>query len=232
MDDLGRFARGRATFGHALCAVLMLLAVAPWGRAQAQCIDEAIRDELNARRQYRGVQERLFQKARRHEVSVLGGAYAADLMSSSWLVGGTYTYHFSEDLGLEAMVARTESRSEVIAILEDELGTDLVRDRVPVWLYQGHLIWTLAYGKMRWFGSRISRFDFGLALGGGITDNQSARSLTFSGGLGLKFYPAPWLAVRVDLRDQVLTQELLGDARIVNNLIATLGLSVFLPFGF
>lgn len=231
MDDLGRFARGHTTFGYALCAILMLLS-APWKSAQAQCIDEAIRDELNARRQYRGVQERLFQKARRHELSVLGGAYAADLMSSSWLVGGTYTYHFSEDLGLEALVARTQSRSEVVTILENELGTDLMRERVPVWLYQGHLLWTLAYGKMRWFGSRISRFDFGLALGGGVTDNQSARSLTFSGGIALKFYPAAWLAVRLDIRDQVLTQELLGDARIVNNLLATLGLSMFLPFGF
>ena len=80
--------------GHCVASVT----VGP-ARAGAQCIDEAIRDELNARRQYRGVQERLFQKARRHEFSVLGGAYAADLMSSSYLVGGAYTFHFSEDLG-------------------------------------------------------------------------------------------------------------------------------------
>lgn len=232
MNDLGRLARARARWGYALCAFFMLLTAAPARVAHAQCIDEAIRDELNARRQYRGVQERLFQKARRHEVSVLGGAYAADMMSSSWLLGGTYTFHFSEDLGLEAMVARTEARSEVVEIIESELGTDLLRERVPVWLYQGHLLWSLAYGKLRWFGSRISRFDLALALGGGITDNQSARSLTFSGGLGFKFYPNEWLAVRLDVRDQVLTQELLGDARIVNNLMATLGLSVFMPFGF
>ncbi|MFT3923436.1 MAG: outer membrane beta-barrel domain-containing protein [Myxococcales bacterium] len=231
MDELGRHARGRAWWRHALCVFWTLLTLAP-ATAGAQCIDEAIRDELNARRQYRGVQERLFQKARRHELSVLGGAYAADLMSSSYVVGGAYTFHFSEDLGLEASVGYTRSKSEVVSIIEDHLGTDLVREKVPVWLYQGHLIWTLAYGKLRWFGSRISRFDFGLALGGGVTDNQSARSLTFSGGLGLKFFPNEWFAVRIDLRDQVLTQELLGDARIVNNLMATLGLSVFIPFGF
>lgn len=242
MDELGRHARRRAWSKSAfprvskigwvvLGAILTLVTFGP-APVGAQCIDEAIRDELNARRQYRGVQERLFQKARRHELSVLGGAYAADLMSSSYVVGGAYTFHFSEDLGLEASIGYTRSKAEVVTIIEDHLATDLVRERVPVWLYQGHLIWTLAYGKLRWFGSRISRFDFGLALGGGITDNQSARSLTFSGGLGLKFFPNEWLAVRVDLRDQVLTQELLGDARIVNNLMATLGLSVFIPFGF
>ncbi len=210
----------------------LLFALWQSSHASAQCIDEAIRDELNARRQYRGVQERLFQKARRHELSALGGVYAADLMSSSYLVGGAYTFHFSEDLGLEASFGYTRSKSEIVKLIEDKLATDLVREDVPVYIYEGHLVWSVAYGKMRWFGSHISRFDFNLVLGGGITDNSSARGLTFSGGLGFKFYPTSWLGVRVDLRDQVLAQELLGESRIVNNLIATLGLSVFLPFGF
>ncbi len=209
----------------------VLQALAP-GVGRAQCIDEALRDELNARRQYRGVQERLFQKAQRHELSALGGVYAADLLSSSYLVGGAYTFHFSEDLGLEASFGYTRAQSEVVKIIEDRLATDLVKNETPVFVYQGHLVWSLAYGKLRWFGSRISRFDFNLALGGGITDNQAARGLTFSGGLGFKFYPSEWFAVRIDLRDNVLEQELLGESRIVNNLVATLGMSVFIPFGF
>lgn len=223
------------TFHARLCTGLILAAVmllAFVSQARAQCIDEAIRDELNARRQYRGVQERLFQKARRHELSALGGVYAADLMSSSYLVGGAYTFHFSEDLGLEASFGYTRAKAEVVNIIEDRLATELVRDDVPVFIYEGHLLWNLAYGKLRWFGSRISRFDFNLAVGGGVTDNRSARGLTFSGGLGFKFYPTTWFAVRVDLRDQLLAQELLGESRLVNNLIATLGLSLFIPFRF
>src|SRR5262245_53205012 len=126
MDELGRLARGRAWCWHAVSTIALFFVLLP-GLAEAQCIDEAIRDELNARRQYRGVQERLFQKARRHELSVLGGAYAADLMSSSYVVGGAYTYHFTEDLGLEAMVGYTRSHSQLIEIVEDKLATDLVR---------------------------------------------------------------------------------------------------------
>lgn len=225
----GRKTRGFWT-GFAL-ALLSLLCCVSTG-AHAQCIDEAIRDELNARRQYRGVQERLFQKARRHELSVLGGVYAADLLSSSYLAGAAYTYHITEDLGLEASFGYSRAKSELVRILEDSLGTDLVEEDVPVYLYQGHLLWTLAYGKLRWFGSRISRFDVNLALGGGVTDNRSARGITGSAGLGLKFYPTRYLAVRVDLRDQLLMQELLGESRLTNNLAATLGLSLFLPFGF
>src|SRR5687768_16261783 len=106
-------------------------------RAGAQCIDEAIRDELNARRQYRGVQERLFQKERRHEISALGGVYAADMTSSSYLVGGAYTYHLTEDFGLEASFGYTRSQSELVEIIEERLSTDLTREDLPVFLYQG-----------------------------------------------------------------------------------------------
>ena len=83
-----------------------------------------------------------------------------------------------------------------------------------------------------WFSTRdgISRFDFNLAFGGGLTDNQTSRGLTFSGGLGIKLYFDTWFALRFDVRDQVLQQELLGDSTIVNNITVTLGMSVFIPF--
>jgi outer membrane beta-barrel protein len=198
--------------------------------ARGACVDDAIRDELNARRGYRGVQERVFQKALRHELSAWGGGYTADLTSSSYLVGGAYTFHLSEDLALEASFAYTRQRAELIRIVEQRFATDLIRQDSKVFVYGGHLLWNLAYGKLRWFHARVSHFDFYLALGGGITDNSAARTLTFSGGFGLKFYPSSWFAVRLDVRDQLLNQELLGEARIVNNLLTTLGASVFLPF--
>ncbi|HTU59890.1 MAG TPA: outer membrane beta-barrel domain-containing protein, partial [Polyangiales bacterium] len=81
-----------------------------------------------------------------------------------------------------------------------------------------------------WFEGGISRFDIHLAIGGGVTDNQTAQGITGSAGLGLKLYFNEWFALRVDIRDQVLSQELLGHSQIVNNIAATLGLSLFLPF--
>ncbi len=200
--------------------------------ASAQCIDEAIRDELNARRRYRGVQERLFQKAGRHELSIMGGVYSADLLSSWALAQGAYTFHFTEALGLEASFAYTRARSDLVELIEQDRGIVLVRVNNRVFVYQGHLLWSLAYGKVRWFGGSISRFDFFLSVGGGVTDNQTARGLTFSGGLGMKFYFGSWFALRIDVRDQVLEQEILGESKIVNNLTATLGLSTFFPFRF
>lgn len=211
---------------------VLVVVLLPDVSANAQCIDEAIRDELNARRKYRGVQKRLFQKAGRHELSVTGGMYAADLLSSSPMFQGAYTFHFTEDLGLEASFGYTRSRSELIEIVEETQSFTLVRLNEPVLLYQGHLVWSLAYGKVRWFAGSISRFDFNMALGGGVTDNQTALGLTFSGGVGLKFFFGDWFSLRIDVRDQVLKQEVLGESRLVNNIATTAGFSMFLPFGF
>jgi outer membrane beta-barrel protein len=172
----------------------------------------------------------MVQKAGRHELSVMGGVYSADLLSSAYLLQGAYTFHVTEELGLEASFAYSQADAQIVRIIENDLGISLLREAAPVYIYQAHILWSIAYGKMRWFGSSISRFDFYLSLGGGITDNQTSRGLTFSGGFGLKFFVTEWFAFRLDVRDQVLQQEVLGESVITNNLAATLGMSLFIPF--
>ena len=221
--------RSRCGIAALLFAPLLWLSL-PTNSASSQCIDEAIQDELNARRRYRGVEERLFQKAGRHELSVMGGVYAADLLSASGVITGAYTYHFTESLGLELSFSYTRAQSELVGIIEDGLGVTLIDIDNPVYVYLGDLIWSLAYGKVRWFGGRISRFDFFLAGGAGVTDNQTATGLTFNAGIGLKFFFGEWFSMRFDVRDSILSQEALGESRIVNNITATFGLSMFMPF--
>src|SRR5579863_6092360 len=105
----------RAACAGGLALALALLAE---GTARAQCVDDELKQELVGGRHYRGVQDRLFTKAFRHEISAMGGLYAADLYSSSWVAGGAYTFHFSEDLGLEASVMATRFSSAVTAAYE------------------------------------------------------------------------------------------------------------------
>jgi len=227
--NAGRTRYGVWVFG-ALTVFLWALQTGAAFAEDSQCIDEAIRDELNARRKYRGVQKRLFQKAGRHELSVNGGLYAADLLSSSYLLSAAYTFHFTEDLALEAGFGYTRADSQLVRIVQDETSFTALRLRTPVYIYTGHLLWSIAYGKLRWFEGSITRFDLHLAFGGGVTDNQSAQGLTGSAGIGLSLYFGEWFSLRFDVRDHVMAQELLGHQQIVNNLAATLGLSVFLPF--
>jgi outer membrane beta-barrel protein len=201
--------------------------------ARAQCVDEELKQELIGGRHYRGVQERLFTKAYRHELSVMGGYYAADLYSSNWVAGGAYTFHFSEDFGLEASVDFTRFRSAITDTYERRYPQIQVEDRTdkPGRLYFGHLVWSFAYGKLRWMGGGISRFDFNFALGAGVTDDSTARGLTGSAGFGTKWYFGKWFALRMDVRDHVLREALIGEEHLVNDIVLTFGASMFIPFG-
>jgi outer membrane beta-barrel protein len=225
----------RATeWAVALLALLTLFGVLAWaGEARAQCVDEALKEELVGGRHYRGVEDRLFTKAYRHEFSFLGGYYAADLYSSNWILGGAYTFHFSEDLALEASVEFTRFHSAVTDSYENRYPMIQVINNPdnPGRLYFGHLIYTFAYGKLRWFGGGISRFDFNLALGAGVTDDTTSKGVTGSAGLGTKFFFGKWFALRFDARDHVLSETLVGDEHIVNDIVVTLGFSIFIPFG-
>jgi outer membrane beta-barrel protein len=215
----------------ALSVPAMVAAAA--GEARAQCVDEELKQELVGGRHYRGVQDRLFTKAFRHELSAMGGYYAADLYSSNWVAGGAYTFHFSEDLGLEASVQFTRFRTAVTDTYERRYPQVQIEERTnkPGRLYFGHLVWSFAYGKLRWFGDGISRFDFNVALGAGVTDDSTARGLTGSAGLGAKLYFGKWFSVRFDVRDHVLRETLVGEEHLVNDIVVTGGVSVWLPFG-
>ena len=201
--------------------------------ALAQCVDDELKEELVGGRHYRGVQERLFTKAFRHELSVMGGLYAADLYSSSWLAGGAYTFHFSEDLALEASVQFTRFRSAVTDSYEQRYPQIALQENPDKAgrLYFGHIVWSFAYGKLRWMGDGISRFDLNVALGAGATDDSTSLGVTGSAGIGAKFYFGHWFAVRFDVRDHVLQESLVGDEHLVNDILVTMGASVFIPFG-
>ena len=224
---LPRLAASACAFG-ALAAIVALPRT-----AHAQCVDEELKEELVGGRHYRGVQDRLFTKAFRHELSAMGGYYAADLYSSNWVAGGAYTFHFSEDLALEASVQFTRFRTVVTDTYERRYPQVQVEDRTdnPGRLYFGHLVWSFAYGKLRWMGGGISRFDFNMSLGAGVTDDSTARGLTGSAGLGSKMYFGQWFALRVDVRDHLLREALVGEEHLVNDIVLTFGASVFLPFG-
>jgi outer membrane beta-barrel protein len=203
------------------------------GHAAAQCVDEELKQELVGQRAYRGVVPRKFKKALRHEISALGGWYAGDLSDGAPIYGGAYTFHFTEELALEASYLRTHRQFGFLESVDQarEGVLNIGNTRSAVNMYMGHLIWTLAYGKVRWFGGPIGRFDFYLALGAGAVDEAGSRGVAGSGGIGMKFFLTDWLGLRFDVRDQVRSvRGPLGVEKTVNDVIALGGLSVFIPF--
>ncbi len=226
--------RSTKSFWSLILALAVLGVVFTPRAASAQCVDEALKQQLIGERAYRGVVPRKFQKALRHEVSAMGGWFAGDLSDGAPIYGGAYTFHFTEDLGLEASYLRSRQRYALLNALNDRqplVGLVESEDN-PIQFFSGNVVWSLAYGKVRWMGGAIGRYDFYLSLGGGATVEPGDIGLTGTGGFGMKFYLTQWLALRLDVRDFVHEQKrvALGVEKIVNDITATGGFSVFIPF--
>lgn len=201
--------------------------------AHAQCVDEQLRQQLVGRRAYRGVVPRIFKKALRHELSAQAGWFAADIGDGAVSYGGAYTFHFSEALGLEASYLRTRrSYGFLSAINERQQNLTQITssESTPVQLFLGHLVWSLAYGKVRWFGGPIGRFDLYLALGAGASDENGSSSVAGSGGFGMKMHLTQWSMLRIDVRDHVHSLRApLGVSQVVHDITVLGGLSLFIP---
>ena len=192
------------------------------------CIDEDVKADLFAKRKQRTSRDRLFQQTNRHELSVQGGYYVSDLFDGTYTFGAAYTYHMTEDLGVEASMAYTRLTSSGGPELERTFSVLAGKPRTELY-FDADLIWVPAHAKMR-LGGSITHFDFYLALGGGLVDSVISQNLAGNGGFGLKFFLGHIFAIRFDVRDHVFRQQLLSQVMVVNDLTTTLGVSMYLPF--
>lgn len=197
-------------------------------RTTAICIDQEIADRLAVKRKRRGAVDRLFVKQARHEIAMVGGYYVSDLFSGTYVVGGSYTYHMTEDTAVEFSGAMTHANADVISAIED-MRADILDDEFPRVLFvESLLVWSPVYGKLR-LGGTISRFDIHLDMGVGVVDSPTSRGAAGVAGAGFKLFIGKALALRIDARNHVFRQELLDERFLVNDLSITTGLSVFLP---
>src|SRR5205807_3007201 len=118
-----------------LLSVLLLVAAAPRARADdsasskvalqrttEMCVDQEIADRLALKRKRRGAVDRLFVKQGRHELTLSGGYYNSDLLSGTYLVGGAYTYHMTDETAVEFASWYTHANADVVRALESKRG--------------------------------------------------------------------------------------------------------------
>ena len=199
--------------------------------ARAECIDQELADRLAVKRKRRGRDPRDFVKAQRHEFSALGGYYVSDLFAASPVIGGSYTYHMTEDAAVEATYSYTHHDAETIRAIEADRVQVIEELHAPVTFASSALVWYPFHGKLR-FGGSIVLFDLHLDIGVGVVDAPTSRGALGVGGFGMKFYLGKAVALRFDVRDHVYRQELLAERFLVNDVSTTAGLSIFLPLGF
>src|SRR5579883_2492324 len=92
------------------------------GTSSADCVDPVEKAKLIAKKRGRRADERDFVKEARHELTVQGGYYVSDLLDGTFIVGAAYTYHMTEDAGIEASFGYSQVRSSVAAELERSHG--------------------------------------------------------------------------------------------------------------
>jgi outer membrane beta-barrel protein len=198
-------------------------------RTTQVCIDKEIADRLAIKRKRRGAVDRLFVKQARHELTLGGGYYVSDLFSSTYGLGGSYTYHMTENTAVEFSYLMTHANADIIEAIEDERGDVIDEEFARIQFFESLLRWNPVYAKLR-VGGSILRFDIHLDAGVGVVDSPTSRGVVGVGGLGMHLFLGKALALRFDARDHVFVQELLAESFIVNDLSMTLGLAVFLPF--
>lgn len=213
----------------AVIATALLAVLAGPAAAEDACIDETIRADLDAKRRQRGSKDRLFQQTNRHELGALGGAYVSDAFDATWVAGGSYAYHMTEDFAVEAMGALTRFTSRGGPELERTFSVLGGRSR-DAKIFAADLVWAPLHAKMK-SGGLLQHFDLYLLAGAGVVDSVLSSGIAGNGGLGFKFFLGRAFALRLDFRDHVYHQQLLTRKILVGDLTATLGLSLFLPLG-
>jgi outer membrane beta-barrel protein len=221
-----------------LVAALVIAAVA--GTAQAQgsmpsdeplpsCLDQSIKDELGDTLRPRGVQKRRFLKNKRIELMAHGGIFAADLLSSSYVYGGSLAFFVTEDLGLQvsfdAMPVALDLDEPVAEFFGDERFTPGMGTLGLV-----NLLWSPVHAKLK-IGDDIVHSDILITAGAGRMFHDSVQGVTFDAGLALEMLLSKWVTLRFEVRDVIAVQEAVAETRLTNNIMATMGIGLWLPTG-
>jgi len=201
----------------------------PAERTTEMCIDQEIADRLAIKRKRRGAVDRLFVKQGRHELSVGAGYYASDLLSGTYLAGGSYTFHMTDETAVEFAGWWTHANADIIRALEDKRGVLLTDTYARMIFAESLLVWSPVYGKLR-LGGTIVHFDLHADAGVGVIDSKTSRGAAGVLGFGIRLFMGQAVAFRIDARNRTFRQDLLDERFLVNDSAITAGFSVFLPF--
>jgi len=193
------------------------------------CLDQSIRDQLGAELKPRGVQKRDFAKDGKLVLLGRGGLYGGDLTSSSWIAGGSLGFFFTEDLGVEASFDVTPLELDLDSPLAEFFGDDRFEPG-NAYVAMGNLVWSPIHAKLK-MGGGIVHADLLVFAGAGRMFHDAVQGIAFDAGFALDMFVTKVVTIRIDGRDLMAVQEIAGETRFTNNIVATLGLAVYIPTG-
>jgi outer membrane beta-barrel protein len=193
------------------------------------CLDQTLANQLGESLKPRGVQKKNFLKRHKINLVIHAGMWAGDLTSSSWIAGGSLGYFITEDFGVAAEFDLTPVTLDLDAPLNQFFGDSRFTDSMG-YLALGNAFWAPIHAKMK-MGGGIVHSDIMVFAGGGRLINQSVQGLAFDAGGAIDFFVSGFATIRLDVRDVMAIEEIAGTTRPTNNIIATMGLSLWIPTG-
>jgi outer membrane beta-barrel protein len=191
------------------------------------CLDQSIKDELGAQLRPRGVQKRDFMKDGKLALLLRGGLYSGDLTSTSWIVGGSLTFYFTEDFGIEASFDLTPVSLDMDVPLAEFFDDDRF-DPGMGYLGLANVVWSPIHAKLK-TGGGIVHADMLFYAGGGRLFHDSVQGVTLDAGAALELFVTRVVTFRFDFKDVATVQEAVAQTRFTNNFVATIGATFWIP---
>lgn len=177
------------------------------------------------------VQRRPVLKALRVEVAPVFGVSLNESLTRHIFVGGTLNFHILEQLFIGGSYQHYFGKT---TSLFREVQTEyevFPEKRVAKWAAFGHIGYAPIDGKFALFNSWVIHFDVYIFAGGGVTRTTGNRP-TGIFGVGSRMFMNKWLTINWEIRDQLYQEKFNAGKSIVNNVVFTVGLTFFIPFGF
>jgi outer membrane beta-barrel protein len=193
------------------------------------CLDQSLADQLGAELKPRGVQKKDFLKRRKINLVMHGGLYAGDLTSSSWIAGGSLGFFFTEDFGIAGELDLTPLTLDIDEPLA-QFFNDTRFEPAMAYVGLGNLMWSPIHGKLK-IGGGIVHTDVIFFAGGGRMFHDAVQGIAFNAGFALDMFVTKVVTIRLAARDLMAIQEVAAETRYTNNIVATAGVSLWIPTG-
>ncbi len=166
--------------------------------------------------------------AKRHEVSLLSNLYFRNDLNTTFGLGGSYAYHFSEFHTWEALslVYLSSHETELRKQIQEKTGLVPEAENNECFLTTAYSLHPI-YGKISWFGSKIFHFDLYFLGGGGARKLYQKFEFSPTGviGTGFRFYLRSKWSMKLETRDFIFSEKQSGGDAIIQAFVPTLGIS-------
>lgn len=164
-------------------------------------------------------------KAKDLEFGIYYGVYSAEDFGSAQLTGLRLAYHVSEDIFFEGAYG--------VSTVTDKLFRSLlpsgifVNEEEKLTYYSASVGYNFFPGEV--FLTKQRAMTSAVYVIGGIGNTNFAQEnrATVNFGIGIRMLPADWLAVHIDMRDNIFKSDILGSSKTTNNFEMHAGLTVY-----